>query len=172
MNQRPAIPAPVAAGACLALTAVLFGFLIGGAFGGFESAVKGRLARSGAAALETVYKGDAAAKDAVVKKSWEYLQRAHLHGGGIGTAALAGILALVLLTPLGKVEQASALAFGAGALIYSVFWLLAGLSAPGAGSTGAAKEALKFLAVPGAGLSLLGACGTLCSVARSTLARR
>ena len=71
---------------------------------------------------------------------------------------------IVLLTGMGTVGRWSALAFGAGALIYSVFWLFAGFKAPGMGSTGAAKESLAFLAVPGAGLSLLGAAGTLFAV--------
>ncbi|MBI4347479.1 MAG: hypothetical protein HY553_11530 [Elusimicrobia bacterium] len=153
-------------GACLALLAMLFGFILGGAFGGAESSIKQRLADSGAAALQTAYAGDKAAMDAVVKKSWEYLQRAHLHGGAIGAGALASILALTLLAAPGRLRDASALALGAGSLLYPVFWLVAGLAAPGLGSTGAAKEAFKFLAVPGAGLCILGLCGTLACVAR------
>lgn len=161
------IPKPVAAGACLSLLAIIFGFGLGGAFGAAEDAVKKRLESSGAAVLETVYKGDAAAKDAVVKKSWQYLIRAHLHAGAIGTASLASIATMILLTPLGPPAQASALAFGAGALLYSSFWLIAGFLAPGMGSTGAAKESLSFIAIPGAGLCLIGAFGTLFSVAKA-----
>lgn len=160
---------PLAAGLLLAFTAVLFGFALGGAFGAVESRIKGRLERSGAAVLDTVYKGDVAAKDAVVKKSWEYLQRAHLHGGAIGTAAAVAILALILLCPPRPLEKASALAFGSGALLYSVFWLCAGLIAPGLGSTGQAKETLSFMAIPGAGLCLLGLLGTIVCVAKATL---
>lgn len=172
MNDRiQAVPRTVAAGACLSLLAIISGFVIGGAFGAAEDAIKKRLENSGAAALETVYKGDAAAKDAVVKKSWQYLIRAHLHAGAIGTASLAAIATMILLCPLGLVAQASALAFGAGALLYSGFWMLAGFAAPGLGSTGAAKESLSFIAIPGAGLCLLGAFGTLFSVAKSALVR-
>jgi len=171
MNAPIALPRAHAAGLLLSLSAVLLGFSLGGAFGAFEAPIKKRLADSGDAALEAVYKGDAAAKDAVVKKSWEYLQRAHLHGGAIGTAALASILALLLLCPAGPVEKASAVAFGAGGLLYSVFWLLAGFTAPGMGSTGAAKEALSFVAIPGAGLCMLGLIGTIVSVARASRSR-
>lgn len=171
MSERiPPVPGPIAAGACLSLAAIIFGFGIGGAFGAAEDAIKGRLESSGAAVLETVYKGDAAAKDAVVKKSWQYLNRAHLHAGALGTASLASIATLILLCPPGLAAQASALAFGAGALLYSGFWMLAGFAAPGLGSTGAAKESLSFIAIPGAGLCLLGACGTLFCVAKSRLA--
>jgi hypothetical protein len=160
MNERlRPVPKTVAAGACLALLAILFGFVLGGAFGAVEDRIKGRLEASGSAVVETVYKGDAAAKDAVVKKSWSYLTRAHLHGGAIGTAALASIGALILLTPLGLPAQLSALAFGAGALLYAAFWLIAGFIAPG--MEHGAAESLAFIAIPGAGLCLLGACGTL-----------
>jgi hypothetical protein len=169
MNDPRPVPKPVALGATCALLSVIFGFLLGGAFGAAEDKVKGRLEASGQAALESVYKGDAAAKDAVVKKSWQYLLRAHLHGGAIGAAALGGISTLVLLTRLDPIAQYSALAFGLGGLIYSAFWLLAGLKAPGLGSTGAAKQALEFMAIPGAGLSILGAVGTLACVVRDAV---
>jgi hypothetical protein len=147
---------PVAAGLILALSAILLGFGLGGAFGAVESSIKGR--------LDASYAGDPASKEAVVKKSWEYLQRAHLHGGAIGTAALSSITLLIVLGRSGLVAQWSSAAFGAGALIYSLFWLFAGLKAPGLGSTGAAKEALKFMAVPGAGLCMAGLLGTIASV--------
>lgn len=166
--MRP-IPKSIAAAACLSLLTILFGFSLGGAFGAVESSIKKRLNDSGTAAMETAYKGDAAAKDAVVKKSWEYLQRAHLHAGAIGTAALASIGVLILLSPLGFVEQLSALAFSSGALLYSLFWLIAGLTAPGLGSTGAAKESLSFIAIPGAGLCIAGLCGTIFAIAKASL---
>ena len=165
-ETRP-VPKSVAAGACLSLLVILLGFALGGAFGAVESTIKKRLDDSGTAVLQSAYKGDAAAKDAVVKKSWEYLQRAHLHGGGLGTAALASIAVLILLCRLGLLEQLSALAFGSGALLYSLFWLIAGFTAPGLGSTGAAKESLSFIAIPGAGLCILGVCGTIFSVVKT-----
>ncbi|MEO8479049.1 MAG: hypothetical protein ABI542_05390 [Gemmatimonadota bacterium] len=163
MSARP-IPTLFRAGILLALGAILLGFVLGGAFGAFEDVVKGRLADSGNAALATVYHGDVAAKDAVVNKSWTYLQRAHMHGGAIGTAALAAIAILLLTTRAGRIARFSAVAFGAGALIYAVFWLVTGFSAPGIGSTGAAKEAFKWLALPGAGLAMIGVLGTMVAV--------
>jgi len=50
----------------------------------------------------------------------------------------------------------AALGMGAGALGYSAFWLLAGMRAPGLGSTGAAKDSLEWLAVPTAGALIAG----------------
>ena len=166
-TQMRSVPKSIAAAVCLSLLAIFFGFALGGAFGAIEGPIKKRLADSGTAVLQSVYKGDIAAKDAVVKKSWEYLQRAHIHGGAIVTAALASIATLILLSRLGLVAQLSALAFGSGALLYSLFWLLAGFMAPGMGSTGAAKEFLSFIAIPGAGLSIVGLSGTIYSVIKS-----
>jgi hypothetical protein len=166
-TQIRSIPKSIAVGTCLSLLAIFFGFALGGAFGAIEGPIKKRLDASGSAVLQSVYKGDAAAKDAVVKKSWEYLQRAHIHGGAIGTAALASIVTLILLCRLGLVAQITALAFGSGALLYSLFWLFAGLMAPGIGSTSVTKESLSFIAIPGAGLSIFGISGTIYSVIKA-----
>jgi hypothetical protein len=157
---------PLAPGIVLSLLSILFGFTLGGAFGVAEDPIKQHLRSSAQAVFETVYEGDASRRDAVVSKSWTYMKRAHLHGGAIGTAALASILLLALLGRPGWLERSSAAALGAGALTYSGFWLAAGLTAPSVGSTSEAKEALGFLAIPGAGLCLLGIAGTLLSVAR------
>lgn len=157
----------LAPGAILALLAILFGFGMGGAFGAAEDSLKGGLRASADAVFETVYAGDAAKRDAVVKKSWSYMKRAHLHGGAIGGAALASVLLLALLGSPGWLEKLSALAFGAGALLYAIFWLAAGMTAPGLGSTHDAKEALGWLAIPGSGLAMLGLIGTTVSLLRS-----
>jgi len=161
---------PLAPGILLALLSIAFGFLLGGAFGAVEGPIKGHLRSSAEAVFETVYEGDASKRDAVIAKSWSYMKRAHLHGGAIGAAALASIVLLGLLGSSGLLERISAVAFGAGSLLYSTFWLAAGLTAPAVGSTGEAKEALGILAIPGAGLCLLGIGGTLLSVLRQLLA--
>ena len=161
---------PLAPGIIMALLSIAFGFLLGGSFGVAEDSIKGHLRSSAEAVFETVYEGDASKRDAVVSKSWAYMKRAHLHGGAIGTAALASIILLGLFGKTGLLETTSAAAFGAGALLYSGFWLAAGLTAPSLGSTGEAKEALSFLAIPGAGLCLLGVGGTLLSVLRQLIA--
>ncbi len=165
-RQLQPVPKLVSLGVCLSLLSVLFGFSIGSLFGIVESQIKSYLDDSGTAVLESTYQGDVEKKDAVVKKSFDYLKRAHLHGGGIGAASLASIAIMILLCRLGRIAQISAVSFGAGALIYSFGWLCAGLLAPGLGSTDAAKAAVELIAAPGAGLCLLGATGTLVSVAR------
>ena len=143
---RAALP-----GLALALCTVLFGFAMGGLFGLNEDVIKDRLTNSAAAVTATVYRGDAAAAEPVVAKSWEYMQRAHLHGGAIGTAAVGMIVVMLLLGTAPGTIRVLGLALGAGALGYSVFWMWAGFIAPGLGSTGAAKESLRWLAIPSAG---------------------
>ena len=147
---RAALP-----GLTLAVLAVLFGFLMGGVFGLNEDIIKHRLAASAAAVTATVYHGDAAAAEPVVAKSWEYMQRAHLHGGAIGTAAIGMIVVLLLVGTAPRVVRVLGVALGAGALGYSIFWMWAGFLAPGLGGTGAAKESLRWLAMPSSGAVML-----------------
>jgi hypothetical protein len=162
------VPKPIAVGLCLALLAIFLGFGLGAAFGAKESAIKGHLDQSGVAVLDSVYHGDVAAKNAVVKKSWSYLKRSHMHGGAIGTSALAAIVLLLLIGGQSRLAKLSAVAFGAGAVLYSSFWLLAGLAAPGLGGTGLAKESLSFVALSGAGLCIAGLLGTICCVGKAS----
>ena len=142
-------------GLVLAVTTVLFGFVLGGLFGLNEDLIKDRLAGSAAAVTTTVYGGDAAAAEPVLAKSWAYMQRGHLHGGAIGTAAIGLILVMLLIGTPPRVLRVLGIALGAGALGYSVFWVWAGFLAPGLGSTGAAKESLRWLAMPSSGAVLL-----------------
>ena len=47
--------------------------------------------------------------------------------------------------------------------------MFAGLLAPGLGGTGAAKETLWFLAIPGSGMCVLGLVGTVLCLVRQLL---
>ena len=99
----------------------------------------------------TAYQDEVAAAKAVVDKSWTYMKRAHLHAGGMGTTAVALITVLCLVGASRKMTMVISLALGVGGLGYSIFWMWAGFRAPGLGSTGAAKESLKWLAMPSSG---------------------
>ncbi len=158
-------------GVVFSIGAILSGFTMGAVFGAAEDVVKNKLEVSASNVFETVYKSDADVKASVIKKSWEYLKRAHMHWGAIGSASLSCILALVLFCRPGMGVNITALMFGAGALIYPLFWFLAGIYAPSLGSTGAAKKMLEWMALPGAGFCLLGAVGTLFCLIRSRFSR-
>ncbi len=151
-------------GLVLTLLALLFGFGLGGVFGAAESSLKGSLKASADAVIETTYSGDAAKAKAVVDKSWSYLKRAHMHGGGMGSAALGLILLLAALPGCPRRRSLASMLLGAGALGYPVFWLLAGFAAPGLGGTDAAKASLAWLALPSSGAFLLGTVLTLVHV--------
>lgn len=147
---RPALP-----GLLFAVLTLLFGFGLGIVFGLNEDAIKSQLKASAVAGKDTVYRGDDAAIKAVLDKSWIYMQRAHLHAGGIGTAALGLIFLVGALGTSAGLTRAIALALGLGGLGYSVYWMWAGFRAPVLGGTGAAKESLKWLAMPTSGAVLL-----------------
>lgn len=144
------------AGALLAMLGVLFGFVLGGVFGLYESGIKAALAADAERVLATAYAGDAAKAKEVTDKAWSYVKRAHLHGGGIGAAALAVILTMACAGVASTAGRLAALALGFGAMGYPAFWLLAALRAPGMGSTGAAKESLAWLAMPASAALLAG----------------
>lgn len=145
----------VRVGAALALVTLLFGFSLGVLFGGAEDAIKGQLV------VDASVVPDAAKAKALSDKSWAYLKRAHLHAGGLGATALGVSLLLAALPGRRRARQLTAAGFGAGALGYSVFWLLAGFRAPGLGSTHAAKESLAWLAVFATGLLVIGLIAAL-----------
>ena len=142
-------------GLLLAVFTILFGQGMGIAFGLNEDLIKSRLEADAVGVMATVYKGDEAASKAVLAKSWNYMQRAHLHAGGLGTTAVALITVLCLIGASRKLTALISLALGAGGLGYSVFWMWAGFRAPALGSTGAAKESLAWLAMPSSGAFVL-----------------
>lgn len=152
---------PLAPGIFLAFLGFTLGFGLGAVFGANEDAIKGKLKADADAVLATAYAGDAAKAKAVVDKSWVYMQRAHLHAGVLGACALSLILLLALLEPPGWPARLAALALGFGALAYGAYWMLAGFKAPGLGSTGAAKESLEWVAIPGSGAVILGFLATV-----------
>ena len=143
-------------GVLFALLSLLYGFGLGGVFGAAEDSIKGHLETEAQAVFESAYGGDQGKLDKVRSKSWTYFKRAHLHANGLGTASLAMILLLACIGSVGRLEQATAALLGIGVLGYASFWMFAGLTTPGLGSTGAAKEALSWLAVPTSGACIVG----------------
>ncbi|GAB64207.1 MAG: hypothetical protein DWB56_06285 [Candidatus Jettenia sp.] len=148
-------------GMILALLTLLYGFGLGAAFGTAEDGMKGSLKTSAQEVYETVYKGDKAEMSKVTDKSWTYFKRAHLHANGMGAASLGMIILLSLLKGQSVMRMITAIGLGAGALGYSLFWLFAGMMAPGLGSTGLAKETLAWLAIPSGVMFLSGTIAVL-----------
>ena len=165
-------PRAASAGLVLAVLTLLFGQGMGIVFGLNEDAIKSRLKASAAEVRDTVYKADDAAIKAVLDKSWTYMQRAHLHAGGLGTTALSLIVLLCVLGTSRRVTAAIGVALGGGGLGYSVFWMWAGFRAPALGSTGAAKESLKWLAMPSSGAFVLATIAVLVVLITTTVRPR
>ncbi len=143
-------------GILLSLLTLLFGFILGGLFGAIESKIKGHLKEEAQAVFDTVYEGDSVKMKKITDKSWVYLKRAHFHANGLGAISLAAILLLMFMQTTLIHKKLTAIFLGLGSLGYSHFWLFAALKAPGLGSTGVAKEALSFLAIPSAGMCIIG----------------
>ncbi len=146
---------PLGVGLLLSLLAIGFGWGMGGAFGAAEAEVKASLQARADDAPEA-YKGDLIRQRKVVSKAWSYMKRAHLHAGVLGASSVALILLLAMLGAPGRLEQATSAMLGLGSLGYGLLWMLAGLKGPSMGSTHAAKASLEWLAVPSAGMLLVG----------------
>ena len=159
-------------GLALTVLTLLFGQGMGIVFGLNEDAIKSRLNASAAEVRDTVYKGDVATIKAVLDKSWVYMQRAHLHAGGMGTTALALIILLSFLGPSRCVTTALGVALGAGGFGYALYWMWAGFRAPALGSTAAAKESLKWLAMPSSGAFVLATVAVLVLLIVNLVLRR
>jgi hypothetical protein len=133
-------------GVLIAMIAILFGGAMGLSFGCCEDRIKGTLKSGADKALSGVYGGDQAKADKVVKKSWVYMKRAHLHSQTMGVISIAFSLLVVWLSFPARAQLGISLLSGLGSLGYGVFWMLSGYLAPGMGSTGAAKESVALIA--------------------------
>lgn len=143
-------------GVIFSLATLLFGFGLGMTFGIAEDGIKDSLHNSATTVLESVYNNDTSKVQQIVDKSWIYFKRAHLHANGIGTTSLVVCLLLAGLMKNIGLRMIASFLLGFGGLLYSSFWLFAGIKAPSLGSTGAAKEALSFIALPGATFCAIG----------------
>ena len=128
------------------MMAILFGGLMGLSFGCCEDTIKNTLKAGAKEALSGVYKGDQAKADKVVKKSWVYMKRAHLHSQTMGVISIAFSLLVAWLNFSARAQMGVSLLSGLGSLGYGFFWMVSGYLAPGMGSTGAAKESVGLIA--------------------------
>ena len=149
-------------GVLVAMMAILFGGSLGLSFGCCEDNIKDSLKGNAEKVLSGVYGGDQAKADQVVKKSWIYMKRAHLHSQTMGVISIAFSLLVAWLSFPARAQMGISLLSGLGSMGYGVFWLLAAYLAPGMGSTGAAKESIALIAQASgaaffiAGVSLFG----------------
>ena len=133
-------------GIAVALTAILFGGMLGLSFGCCEDDIKGSLRASADAVLDKHYSGDVNKAVTTVSKSWVYFKRAHLHSQTMGIMAIVFAFLTVWLNFQPKLQLGISLLSGLGSLGYGFFWLLAAILAPGMGSTSAAKESVALIA--------------------------
>lgn len=169
---------PVRYGLLLGLVAVLYGWGLGILFGAGEDWLRaGFIADAEANRAFYVQKaGSEEGATALIKRidasAFTYFIRAHLHAGAIGSIAIGASLLLAFLSVRPGLKTAASSLLGFGAVGYSVFWMWAGLRAPSLGSTGAAKETLRWLAWPSSGALIVGVVLTLALVVGDLFVRR
>ena len=117
-------------GVLVAMVAILFGGSLGLSFGCCEDDIKGVLKGSAEKVLSGVYGDDQAKADKVVKKSWVYMKRAHLHSQTMGVISIAFSLLVAWLSFPARAQMGISLLSGLGSLGYGVFWMSAGFLAP------------------------------------------
>ena len=169
---------PVRFGLLFGLLAILYGWGLGLVFGVDEDGIRERFLadaeRSRAIYLQKTGSEEAAtaAIEKIDETAWRYFLRAHMHAGGIGSIAIGASVVLALLAVGPGPKMAASLLLGLGALGYPLFWMLAGMRAPGLGATAAAKESLRWLAIPSAGGLFVGGLLTFGLVATDLFLRR
>lgn len=161
---------PVRLGLLLGLVAILYGWGLGIVFGFGEDWIREGFVAD-AEASRPIYLQRAGSEEAATaairrmdETAWRYFLRAHLHAGGIGSIVIGASLLLALLSARPRLKTAASTLLGLGAVGYPLFWMLAGLRAPGLGTTAAAKESLRWLAIPSSVALVLGGIFTLALV--------
>jgi hypothetical protein len=169
---------PVRFGLALGMVAILYGWGLGILFGAGEDWLReGFIARAEAnRALYLQRAGTEEGATALIKRidesAWTYFLRAHMHAGGIGSIAIGASLLLSFLSVSAKVKTLTSVLLGYGAVGYPLFWMWAGLRAPGLGTTRAAKESLRWLAWSSSGSLVVAAVITLALVVGDLLLKK
>lgn len=133
-------------GILIALMAIMFGGALGISFGCCEDDIKGFLKSEAVSVAEEKYGGDQDQIDKVIKKSWVYFKRAHLHSQTMGVIAIVFSLLVASFNIYPKIQTVVSLLGGTGSLLYGFFWWCAAIQAPLMGGTTQAKEALALVA--------------------------
>ncbi len=124
-----------------------------------DAIIEGWIA-NGMPLLDSMYKGDMAALEAMAEKDWDVLNRAHVHWAGLAAATLGITLVLIFTKVPNWYKSATSIALGLGAILYPLSWFYIAMNLTTLGK--AAKDDVHLLA--GAGIAGVG-LGTLAVVA-------
>lgn len=145
----------------LAALSLCLGFGMGAGFLAFEPEVKDYLLSQGQPILNSAYSGDQAVLDKVVSGAWGFLKRAYLHLGILGACLLSMIVIMAMVEKPTKLARSTSVLLGVGVPLYSLYWFMAGLSAPSMGGLDAAQASFWWLLIPGIFACTLGFFGVL-----------
>lgn len=135
---------------------IFTGFILGGIYGSYEDAIKEHFYKKALTVSESVYNNNQEIMKVVAEKSWEYMKHAHTHAVGLGPATLILILVLSFFKVNGTLKFMSSMLMSLGAVAYPLYWMLLAFKFPLTGNEELAKESLSCIAVPGAGIILIG----------------
>jgi hypothetical protein len=144
-------------GLLLSLGTLLLGFGLGIVFGAAERPLRASLTQLAEESIATTPPpdGPSTSVEARVEKAWTFLRRSHLHAGAMATTSIALISLAPLLGGHVRVRRMISSLLGLGSLGYSVFLIAAALRTPVMGDPLAAKESLRWLAMPSAGVYVI-----------------
>ena len=149
-------------GLAFAMSSILFGGLLGMSFGCCEDIYKDTFKKNANSVLKEKYNNNQGKVNKVLKKSWVYMKRAHLHSLTMGVISIVFSFITVGLAFPPLLQTGISLMSGLGSIGYGLFWLLAGFLAPGMGSTGLAKEKIGLLAQVSTLSFMIAAVGLFC----------
>ena len=113
---------PIQWGALISLIAILMCVLFGMIMGADEAGLREAWKNQGMAFLDSFYKGDEAAVDAMVGVAFETYLRAHVHWGAIGAVTLGMSFIFLLIKVPNWYSQVGSIFLGLGALLYPISW--------------------------------------------------
>ena len=145
-------------GLILSIGTLLMGFGMGVVFGAGEKPLRGALTELAAESIAATPGESVLSAEGRVEKAWTFLRRSHLHANGMATTALI----LIALTPMlgahRRTQRMISSLLGLGSIGYASFLIVAAYRTPVMGDPVLAKESLKWLAMPSAGVYVIATC--------------
>jgi len=145
-------------GLLLSMATLLGGFGLGVVFGAFEQPLRAELAELATESIAADPGLTSSSPETRVEKAWTFLRRSHLHANGMATTSLILIGLTPLLGAARRTQRAIASLLGLGSAGYAAFLVAAAFRTPVTGDPVMAKESLRWLAMPAAGVYIIATC--------------
>ncbi|HZW07059.1 MAG TPA: hypothetical protein VFF65_08035, partial [Phycisphaerales bacterium] len=145
-------------GLLLSMGTLLGGFGLGVVFGAFEQPLRAELTGLATESIAADPGAPSYSAESRVEKAWTFLRRSHLHANGMATTSLILIGLTPMLGAARRTQRVISSLLGMGSAGYAAFLVVAAFRTPVMGDPVIAKESLKWLAMPAAGVYIIAAC--------------